>query len=168
MGTHVRHLAVLAAVALVSGCGITWDGSGDASTAGPSATTSASASASPTPRSASASPTSSVSATPSPSAAASASAAPDVRSQPRVTAAISDTATRERVAVDQVVVAAWSPVTWSDGSLGCPQPGMSYTQALVAGEVLILRVDERLFQYHARTGGPFTYCANPSAGYAVG
>jgi hypothetical protein len=67
-----------------------------------------------------------------------------------------------------VVIAAWSPVTWSDGSIGCPQKGMSYTQATVPGELLMLRVDSALFQYHARTGGSFAYCANPSAGYTVG
>jgi hypothetical protein len=32
----------------------------------------------------------------------------------------------------------------------------------------MLRVDSGLFQYHARTGGPFAYCANPSAGWSVG
>jgi len=67
-----------------------------------------------------------------------------------------------------VVVAAWSPVTWTDGSMGCPKEGMSYTQALVEGELLILRTDTGIFQYHARTDGPFSYCENPSAGYSVG
>ena len=43
------------------------------------------------------------------------------------------------------------------------QPGASST-----GELLILRVDSGLFQYHASTDGPFAYCAEPSAGYTVG
>ncbi|HET6968597.1 MAG TPA: hypothetical protein VFI44_09980 [Ornithinibacter sp.] len=92
----------------------------------------------------------------------------DIRTRPGVAAAIEDTASREGVTPDEVVVAAWSPVTWTDGSLGCPQEGMSYTQALVEGELLILRVGGALFQYHARTGGPFTYCTTPTAGYSVG
>jgi hypothetical protein len=67
-----------------------------------------------------------------------------------------------------VVIAAWSPVTWNDGSLGCPKKGMSYTQALVEGELLLLRTETGLFQYNAKTRGPFAYCATPSAGYTVG
>ena len=92
----------------------------------------------------------------------------DIRTRPTVAAAIEDTATRENVPADDVVVAAWSPVTWTDGSMGCPKEGMSYTQALVEGELLILRTDTGIFQYHARTDGPFSYCENPSAGYSVG
>jgi hypothetical protein len=92
----------------------------------------------------------------------------DIRTRPTVAAAIEDTAARENVPADDVVVAAWSPVTWTDGSMGCPKEGMSYTQALVEGELLILRTDTGIFQYHARTDGPFSYCENPSAGYSVG
>jgi hypothetical protein len=50
-------------------------------------------------------------------------------------------------------------VTWRDGSLGCPQPGWSYTQALVNGTRIVLRHDGILYEYHS--GGqrrPF-YCA---------
>ena len=49
-------------------------------------------------------------------------------------------------------------VTWRDGSLGCPQPGWSYTQALVNGTRIVLRHDGILYEYHS--GGrrrPF-YC----------
>jgi len=94
-------------------------------------------------------------------------APPDLRARPAVAAAITDTATREEVAPAEVVIAAWSPVTWDDGSIGCPQKGKSYTQALVEGELLMLRVGTRLFQYHAAGDGPFAYCANPSSAYSV-
>lgn len=127
--------------------------------------------ASPTP----ASPTASTSEGPgasgpaSPSPTGGSGALPDdLRSRPAVAAAIADTARRQRVDPAEVVIAAWSPVTWTDGSLGCPQKGMSYTQALVEGELLMLRVGTELFQYHARTGGPFAYCPSPSAAYTVG
>ncbi len=82
-------------------------------------------------------------------------------------AAIADTAQRAQVDPEQVLVAAWSPVTWNDGSLGCPQKDMLYTQALVDGELLMLRVEQALFQYHSARGGPFTYCATPDASYTV-
>jgi len=127
--------------------------------------------ASPTP----ASPTASTSEGPgasgpaSPSPTGGSGALPDdLRSRPAVAAAIADTARRQRVDPAEVVIAAWIPVTWTDGSLGCPQKGMSYTQALVEGELLMLRVGTELFQYHARTGGPFAYCPSPSAAYTVG
>ena len=92
----------------------------------------------------------------------------DLRTRPAVAAAIADTAERAKVDPSEVVIAAWSPVTFTSGAMGCPQKGMSYTQSLVEGELLLLRVDSSLYQYHAPAGGPFTYCANPSADFTVG
>src|SRR3954463_9210665 len=43
-------------------------------------------------------------------------------------AVVVDAARRFQVAEDAVVLASAEQVTWSDGSLGCPQPGRSYTQ----------------------------------------
>ncbi len=91
----------------------------------------------------------------------------EVRSQPRVAAAIADLAVRESVRPEEVVVAASTPVTWADGSIGCPRPGMVYPQVQVEGELLILRVGTGLFQYNSRGAGPFRYCADPSATYTV-
>ena len=166
MRTHLRLLVVLATVALTAGCGATFsDDNPNASTpASPAPTTPGGTTPTPTPTG-SASPTLPP---PAESTAPGASVPAGLREQPRVAAAIADTATREGVDPVQVLVAAWSPVTWSDGSLGCPEPGMSYTQATVEGELLILRVAGGLFQYHARAGGPFAYCDEPSAGYVVG
>ncbi|MGC3955418.1 MAG: hypothetical protein QM804_14420 [Propionicimonas sp.] len=42
-------------------------------------------------------------------------------------------------------------VTWPDSSLGCPSPGVSYTQALVDGLRVVVRVAER--QYDFRIAG---------------
>jgi len=33
----------------------------------------------------------------------------------------------------QLALVALEPVTWPDGSLGCPEPGKLYTQAIVPG-----------------------------------
>jgi hypothetical protein len=49
-------------------------------------------------------------------------------------------------------------VTWSDGSLGCPQPGMAYTQALVPGYRVRLRGPEGEMDYHASTRGALVLC----------
>ena len=81
--------------------------------------------------------------------------------RPEVQAAIADLAERRGVDVADVTVAGWAQVTWSDGSLGCPQPDMMYTQALVPGEQLVLRIDDDLFSYHSAVGKSFSYCASP-------
>lgn len=49
-------------------------------------------------------------------------------------------------------------VTWPDGSLGCPQPGMVYTQALVPGYRILVRAGDRDLQYHASRSGHFVLC----------
>src|SRR5262245_3541915 len=33
----------------------------------------------------------------------------------------------------QLIFVRAEPVVWSDGSLGCPEPGMEYAQALISG-----------------------------------
>jgi hypothetical protein len=45
-------------------------------------------------------------------------------------------------------------VTWSDGSLGCPEAGKVYTQALVAGMHVIVSVSGKKYDY--RFGGTDT------------
>lgn len=51
-------------------------------------------------------------------------------------------------------------VTWSDGSLGCPRPGMMYTQALVDGYRIVLAVDEEQYFYHGGGGRDPFLCEN--------
>ena len=57
-----------------------------------------------------------------------------------------------------VVTNAWRR-TWNDGSLGCPQPGMGYTQALVPGWQVIVAAGERSLDYHLSDRGAFIVCA---------
>lgn len=52
-------------------------------------------------------------------------------------------------------------VTWPDGSLGCPEEGETYTQALVDGYRIVVEVDGRQVQYHgAEEERPFR-CDDP-------
>lgn len=53
-------------------------------------------------------------------------------------------------------------VVWSDGSLGCPQPGMSYTQALVDGSRIVLEAGGAEYEYHSGAGRAPFLCLNPS------
>ena len=62
------------------------------------------------------------------------------------------------VSGEAITVAEAGVVVWRDGSLGCPQPGMMYTQALVPGYRIILSAVGETFDYHASDGGYFLLC----------
>ena len=51
--------------------------------------------------------------------------------------------------------------TWSDGSLGCPEPGMMYTQALVDGYQVIVEANGTQLDYRGSGPGQFRVCENP-------
>jgi hypothetical protein len=72
--------------------------------------------------------------------------------------AVSDLADRLDVDASEIDVVSVEEVTWPDGSLGCPRPGMNYTQALVDGELIVLAVDGTEHEYHAGRGGEAFYC----------
>ena len=54
------------------------------------------------------------------------------------------------------------PVTWPDGSLGCPKPGMMYPQVLVDGFRVVFAADGKEYAYHGDDRGQFFYCENPA------
>lgn len=85
----------------------------------------------------------------------------DVLARPGVKEAIAAEAERRGVAPDEVSVVEYADVTWPDGSIGCPQPGMMYTQALLPGRRLLLEVQGEVASYHSGGGPAFGYCANP-------
>lgn len=64
---------------------------------------------------------------------------------------------------DTIRVASAEEVTWRDGSLGCPQPGMMYTMALVPGYRVVLESGGVNYSYHGAKGRPPRFCASPSA-----
>jgi hypothetical protein len=49
-------------------------------------------------------------------------------------------------------------VVWSDGSLGCPEPGMEYTQALVNGYWVIVEAAGKKYDFRVGGGGSFRLC----------
>lgn len=75
-----------------------------------------------------------------------------------VETAIADAAVRFGVPESEVAVAGALRVVWSDGSLGCPEDGMMYTQALVDGYLLTLEVDGSRIRYHGADGQPPSLC----------
>jgi hypothetical protein len=81
-------------------------------------------------------------------------AAPDAMLQ----AALDDAAQRTTIARDALSVVSAETVTWRDGSLGCPQPGMLYTQALVPGYRIVIQAGDRRMRYHASQRGRPVFC----------
>ncbi|HPF26919.1 MAG TPA: hypothetical protein P5528_00290 [Steroidobacteraceae bacterium] len=49
-------------------------------------------------------------------------------------------------------------VTWNDGSMGCPQPGMMYTQALISGYWLVVSAGDQRLEYHTDERRNFLRC----------
>lgn len=92
---------------------------------------------------------------PSPAAAP---APPDPALMAVVQAARADAAQRTGLAPQALALISAEAVTWSDGSLGCPQPGRMYTQALVPGYRVRLRGPDGELDYHASTRGAPVLC----------
>jgi hypothetical protein len=76
--------------------------------------------------------------------------------------AVADLATRLDVDAASIEVVAEEAVTWHDGSLGCAQPGFSYTQALVEGSRITLQVEGTDYEYHSARKTPAFWCEKPT------
>ncbi len=87
----------------------------------------------------------------------------DARMQGFVDRARNDLAAKLDVSADQIELAEARYVTWRDASLGCPQPGTQYTQALVDGTRIKLRKDGKIYHYHGSGDKPPTLCASPAS-----
>ena len=73
-----------------------------------------------------------------------------------VAAAVADLAERLSVPIGAIVVVSAESVVWPDGSLGCPIPGMRYTQVQVDGTKIVLSVNGSIYNYHSgATRDPF-------------
>ena len=75
---------------------------------------------------------------------------------------VADAAQRAGVDESAVSIVSYEEVTWPDGSLGCPQPGMGYIQVLIDGYKLIVRAGEVEYDYRGSGVGEFELC--PSRG----
>ena len=72
---------------------------------------------------------------------------------------VADAARRLGVTENAVVLARAEKVTWNDGALGCPRPGMGYTQALVPGYRVVARTSDRELIYHTDERRQALVCA---------
>jgi hypothetical protein len=80
---------------------------------------------------------------------------------------LEDAAQRLGVAADELVVTRAEAVTWPDGSLGCPEPGMFYTQALVDGYWIVIEAGSQSLDYRVTGNGNFRLCDMPQPGSSV-
>jgi hypothetical protein len=75
-----------------------------------------------------------------------------------IRAIVNDLAARLEVTAEAVTLVRAKFVVWPDGSLGCPQPGFVYTQALVPGYRVVLQVGGQDYDYRVGQGGYFVLC----------
>lgn len=69
-----------------------------------------------------------------------------------------DLAKRLGVTMEETSVSGAIQVTWRSGALGCPKPGMNYTDALVPGVLIMVKVGNTAHRYHGSPGRQPFYC----------
>ncbi len=75
-----------------------------------------------------------------------------------LTAAKENLAEQLGIPTEQIDLVELSPVVWPDGGLGCPEPGVAYTQVQQEGLLIRLRVGKRVYPYHSGGGSPPFLC----------
>lgn len=74
---------------------------------------------------------------------------------------VADAAARLGVDASAVTIVEAAARTFPDGSLGCPEPGMMYTQALVDGYQVVVAANGTQLDYRGSGPGRFRICENP-------
>ena len=73
-----------------------------------------------------------------------------------------DLAQRLDVPTEDIELVQFEAVVWPDASLGCPRPGIVYAQVISPGYLVVLKADDKEYEYHAgKSAEPF-YCENPT------
>lgn len=71
-----------------------------------------------------------------------------------------DLAQRLSVMVTSISLLEIEEVEWSDSSLDCPQPGMSYLQVITPGYRILLEANAQVHEYHSNKDAYIVYCEN--------
>ncbi len=88
--------------------------------------------------------------------------APPTLPSPQGLAATADLADFLGVKENEIEVVSAEEVTWSDGSRGCAEEGMMYTQAQIEGSRMMLRHDGTDYEYHSGGSEPPVRCEKPT------
>lgn len=83
-------------------------------------------------------------------------------------AVLADAASQAGIDKSSLTVKSAEAVTWADGSLGCPAPGLNYTMAEVPGYRIRVQAGKRDLDYHANRRGYFVLCPVDRATDPVG
>jgi hypothetical protein len=73
-------------------------------------------------------------------------------------AALDDAERRTGAPSGALKVISQEPVVWPDASLGCPRPGVNYTQALVKGYRIRIGTPGGELDFHASATGKLVLC----------
>ncbi|HEY5775912.1 MAG TPA: hypothetical protein VIS57_07500, partial [Xanthomonadales bacterium] len=76
----------------------------------------------------------------------------------QVAGALTDLVERTGFAKGSIKVSQARTVTWGSSAVGCPKDGMSYTQAIVPGVLVILDADGTVYRYHGRMNSKLFFC----------
>jgi len=71
---------------------------------------------------------------------------------------LNEAAALANVPREQLVIVRAESVVWNDGSLGCPEPGMMSTQALVNGYWVVIEAGSQKYDFRVSSGGSFRLC----------
>jgi hypothetical protein len=77
--------------------------------------------------------------------------------------AVADLTLQAGVQADRVMIKEVAVVQWPSGAMGCPQPGMNYTQALVPGVRVVLALYGEINLYHGAVGKALFFCPKDRA-----
>ena len=71
---------------------------------------------------------------------------------------LKETAKLANVPREQLAIVRAEAVVWSDGSLGCPEPGMEYAQMLVNGYWVVINAARQTYDFRVSRDGSFRLC----------
>ena len=86
----------------------------------------------------------------------------DPPSRALVAKARADLQRRLSVKTDEIELLEFKAVVWPDSSLGCPRPGMAYTQVQRDGVLIRFTAQGRIFNYHGGSGRDPFLCEKPT------
>ncbi len=77
--------------------------------------------------------------------------------QPILDSILAEVAALSSLPADELTIERAEAVTWPDGGLGCPEPGMMYTQVLVDGYWVEIRAGDQTYDFRG-SGTSFRLC----------